>query len=63
MTGRAGINVVSSAQSIRVGTGVGHGSTGLDRISARDGSGKTAADKALVMAAAMKGTGDGVILV
>jgi hypothetical protein len=43
-----------------VGAGVGCGSTRLNRILVRDGSGKTAADGASGMAVAVKGTRDGM---
>ena len=59
MLGGAGIDAASSAQSRWVGTGVACGSTGLDGISTRDGGAKMAAEEALDMAAAVKGTGDG----
>jgi hypothetical protein len=55
MTGGAGINTVSSAQSRWVDTGVEHGVTGLGRGETRDGGGKPMAEGGLEMAAAVKG--------
>ena len=59
MTGGAGIDAVSSAQSKRVGAGVGRGGTGLKGGGTRDGSRKTAAAAGSGTLANVKGTGSG----
>ena len=57
MTGRAGIDAVSSAQSRQVGTGVKYGGTGLNRGSMRGGGDKTVAGGVLDTLVAVKDMG------
>ena len=59
MTGGAGINAVSSAQSRWVGTGVERGGTGLKGGGTRDRDCETVTAGSSDMAAAVKGTGFG----
>ena len=59
MTGRAGINAVSSAQSRWMGTGVERGGTGLEGGGTRDRDCETVTAGGSDMVAAVKGTGFG----
>jgi hypothetical protein len=59
MTGGAGIDAVSSAQSRRVGTGVEHGGTGFDGGSTRGRGCETGPGGSSDTPAAVKDGGDG----
>jgi hypothetical protein len=59
MTGGAGINAASSAQSRQVDTYVDHGGTGLEGGETRDGGRKTVGGGGSDISAAVKGPGDG----